>query len=314
MHTLTLLMDNSVNIYFDKIQTFLPLLHRPRFTEKYLRHPEQLDFLSTESSLVLHGMLALSARFSSSPYFEGLPPMERGRRFADRAKRIYYSAMRSIVEPNLQYLQACIMLAFYLYSDGPDSQGWLIIGMCSRLAYDLGLNKIDNTRYHQSRLVSAQEWSVQEELRRAWWCVWELDTFASAIACRPPTIDRTKMEVKLPVSDEQWFEDAPLESNMINPDPLDAWHSLRDCPNQDERAWFLLTNFLLLLAHSLGNQRTPDSQLIEDMETAVACYALLLPPHFHLGAGALVFNSQSFAKSNWIIATNIMLQGLVHIQ
>lgn len=256
-------------------------------------------------------MLALSARFSSSPLFDGIKPPQRGDRFGQRAKAIYDNSIRAIRQPNLRYLQGCILLAFYLYSCEPDSQGWLVIGACSRLAYDLGLNKIDDDYQSDSaaRTISNLEWSEREELRRAWWCVWELDTFASAIACRPPTIDSSKMQVLLPVSDHTWFANVPVESAIIDPNPLVAWQTLRGCPNQDERAWFLVINFLLLIAYDLGQQKKPDPQRTKDIEAAVACYTLLLPPQFHLDSGSILFNSEHFRRSNWIISTNIMLQG-----
>lgn len=305
------LIDELIEIYFEKVHHFLPLFHKPRFLETYVLNQKvgdkRYENASLETSLILHGILALSARFSSSPHFNGTLPVQRGEAFGERAKAVYGEALRTLREPTLQYLQGCVLLGFYLYSSEPDSQGWMIIGMCSRIAYDLGLDKVDANRRDQN--LCSKEWSMREELRRAWWCVWELDTFASAIACRPATIDRMKMHVQLPVSDQAWFADNPIESAIIDPDPLSAWHTLRNCPNQDERAWFLLTNFLLLVAHDLGQQRKPDPQLIEDIESAVACYALLLPPRFHLNSGSIFFDSEHFRNSNWIISTNIMLQG-----
>ncbi|RFU27357.1 hypothetical protein B7463_g8981, partial [Scytalidium lignicola] len=272
---------------------------------------QHYNTLSLETSLILHGILALSARFSSSPEFDGILPAQRGEPFGRRAKAIYDESIHTLQQPTLRYLQGCILLAFYLYSSEPDSQGWLVIGMCSRLAYDLGLNKVDETNLNeqQSRDICNREWSMREELRRAWWCVWELDAFASGIACRLPTIDRTTIQVLLPVSDKAWFADSPVQSAMIDPNPPRAWHTLRDCQNQDERAWFLVINFFLLLTHGLVQQKRPDPQQIRDVEAAVACYGLLLPPQFHLGSGSLLFSSENFRKSNWIILTNIMLLG-----
>ncbi len=140
-----------------------------------------------------------------------------------------------------------------------------------------------------------------------------MDTFASAISCRSHTIDRTKAAVKLPVSDENWFADIPVESVVIDPDPLQAWHCLKDCPNQDERAWFLLSNYLLLIAHDLGQLRRPSPEDIENIEKAVACYVLVLPPRFHLDSDSepILFNSENFAQCNWIVCTNVMIQGYV---
>lgn len=50
------------------------------------------------------------------------------------------------------YLQGLITLAFYLYATEPDSQGWLLIGTCARLAYALELDKLDE----DSEAVQAQ--------------------------------------------------------------------------------------------------------------------------------------------------------------
>ncbi|OAL27572.1 hypothetical protein AYO22_03476 [Fonsecaea multimorphosa] len=313
------LVNELVEIYFDKVQSFLPLFHKHRFVETYLSTNSQInrryDTLSGETALILHGMLALSARFSSSPKFDGILPAQRGEPFGRRAKAIYDHSIHTLQQPTVRYLQGCILLAFYLYSSGPDSQGWLVIGMCSRLAYDLGLNKVDETNLNeqQSQDACKREWSMREELRRAWWCVWELDAFASGVACRPPTIDMTRFQVLLPVSDEAWFADCPVQSVTVDPDPLHAWCTLRDCQNQDERAWFLVINFVMVLAHGLLlQQKKPDPQQIRDIETAVACYGLILPPQFHLGSGSILFNPQSFRKSNWIILTNLMLQTRKH--
>jgi Fungal specific transcription factor domain len=256
-------------------------------------------------------MLALSARFSTSPYFKDVPPLIRGEKFAEKAKALYHESLCTIQHPTLEYLQSCTLLAFYLYLSGPDSQGWLIIGLCSRLAYDLGVDKVDQKSDDSADLINPLDWRRREELRRVWWSIWELDTFASAISCRSHTIDRAKAAVKLPVSDETWFADTPVVSVIIDPDPMHAWYSLRDCPNQDERAWFLLINYLLLIAHDLLQQQNPKPEDIQTIEKAVACYVLLLPPRFHLDSDteSISFDSENFVKYNWIMCTNIMIQG-----
>lgn len=266
--------------------------------------------LDMETSFVLHGMLALSSRFSRSSFFQDLPSADRGKQFGTKAIAIYHASLRSFGKPTLRYLQGCILLAFYLYSSGPDSQAWLMVGTCSRLAYDLGLNKVDEqVDDGASCPLSPHEWSDKEELRRAWWGVWEMDTFASAVSCRPHTIDSTKMEVKMPVSDCSWFADSPIQSTIIDPDPLKAWYCLRNCENQNEWAWFLVINYLLVVACNMGQERTHDPQKVQDIENAVACYALLLPQRFHLQSGSLTFSPTDFVRSNWIISTNIMLEG-----
>ena len=258
-------------------------------------------------------MLALAARFSTIPSFGNLLQTDRGCEFAKSAQNVYYESLRSIKTPTIGYLQGCTLLAWYTYLSGPDSQGWLLIGTCVRLAHDLGVNKVDSVVNGESYLTTANGWQQEEELRRVWWSIWELDTFASAIGCRPHAIDPTRTAVRLPASDAAWFAGEPVESVLVDTDPLHTWHCLRDCPNQDERAWFLVVNHLLLAACELSQQRAPSQQKIEDLEKAISCFDLLLPPQFHLESafGDLYFNPENFTRCNWILATNIMLQGWV---
>lgn len=264
--------------------------------------------MDLKSSLLLNCVLALAARFSKSLYFDGTPVLEKGAQFGRQAADLYYDSLRApLHRPSLEHLKGCILFAFYLYVSGPSNEGWLVIGTCTRLAYEMCLHRtdIDCLNYTSE---SAAEWSHKEEMRRVWWSIWELDTFSSAIACRPHALDRHSCMVKLPVSDETWFADQKVESVIIDPDALHTWHALRDCGNQDERAWFLVCNYLLLIAHDIGQQYFVDAAKIADIASALACYSLLLPERFHVtdsfhAAGATV------AQHNWILATNIMLQG-----
>ncbi|KAH3638273.1 hypothetical protein KXW27_006942 [Aspergillus fumigatus] len=155
-----------VDLWFDRVQSFLPLLHRPRFQSQF----------------------ATDTGVTSSKY-HGLGWEHRGDQFAQRAKAIYEASLPRLKAPTLVYLQGLITLAFYLYATEPDSQGWLLIGTCARLAYALELDKLDeDSEAVQAQMGLPEEWSMQEERRRAWWCIWELDAFAAAIAWNPQYI------------------------------------------------------------------------------------------------------------------------------
>lgn len=251
----------------------------------------------------------MAARFSDSPYFADTPFPERGEPFAKRAKRLYESSIPHLRSPTLIYLQGLTVLAFYLYAMEPNPQGWVLIGICSRLAYELELDKIDeDPAINKTQMSRTEEWSRQEERRRTW-CIWELDGFAAAIACRRPTIDKRNMQVMLPVSDETWFSNVPVESAIIDPIPTKAWQTLGKCKNQDVRAWFLIAHFLLLSAHDLAQSKRSSKQDVNTLETAVSCFFLMMPSEFNLSSPSLSFTNRTYQRSNWIISMNIMLQG-----
>ncbi len=260
--------------------------------------------------------MSLAARFSNSAYFAGIRPPQRGVLFAKEAQSIYADATRlqgDGFSPSLPYLQGCILLAFYHNTNASNSFGWTLTGVCSRLAYDLGIDLVDENLCDQADSTNsypntAADWVLREELRRAWWSVWELDTFASTVARRPYTIDRAKMYVLLPVSDECWFNEQPVASAPMGHTPETAWRSLQGSPNQDERAWFLIANFLMSLAYDLKATKVVSFHSKAEMESALDCLSLALPVQFRTTACSFVFSDSTFARSNWIITTNIILQ------
>jgi hypothetical protein len=147
----------------------------------------------------------------------------------------------------------------------------------------------------------------KEELRRAWWLVWELDTFASIMFRKPFAIDRKRIAVKLPISDEARFSEVDVESAEIIATSRHTWRSLQAKANQDARAWFLLASHYMPSIYD-GLQReelTMEDKLM--LENEVACFKMALPPALRLYTEPMDFSDGTFAKCNWVIAMHIML-------
>ena len=263
--------------------------------------------------MILNGIMSLSARFSLSPYWGNTTPTERCEAFAQKAKSIVTEASaQEDRAPTLSYLHGCILLAFYHHTNSPSSFGWMLSGVCVRLAYDLGLNYVDEdlmgaVESDRSPWASPEAWVEREEKRRAFWSVWELDAFPSTMSRRPYAIDRNTIQVLLPVSDEHWFALEPIESAFVGRTPATAWKSLQASPNQAERAWFLVANSLMALASDMAEQSGVLPQAKEEMESVLSCFALSLPEQFRVTLNPPIFNGRTFVRSNWIMATNIML-------
>ena len=297
-----------LNLFFDKIQAWVPVLHPPRFRARYEKYllveGDVMKGLSVDESLLFYSMFALSARFSTHPKFAAVAPNKRGLEFANRA-RDFYSKARSLRSPSLTYLQGCVLLANYFYTSGPTHQGWTLIGVCVRLAYDLELSEIDDEDWTPTSPVDHVE---KEELRRVWWAVWELDTFASTVSINPYSIDRKRMAVELPISDEAWSAEIDIPSAQLNNLPGQSWRSLQGCKNQDERAWFLVANHFMATVHDRLQQRqdlSPDEKLT--MENEICCFKLALPASLRLDAETLNFTPSTFTRCNWVIGTHLML-------
>jgi hypothetical protein len=159
------LAEELVALYFTKIQSWLPMLHRPRFYKTFISGERPLQDLSLDAALLCNGMLALAARYSGSNHLADMPPVDRGTEFAAQAAHLYKLRMTD-EPPTLLYLQGCILLAFYMYSMGPCPRGWLLTGTVVRMAYELDLHLIDEDGGDG---LMVEEWVVREEQRRAWY-------------------------------------------------------------------------------------------------------------------------------------------------
>lgn len=298
-----------VDTFFMKVQVWLPIFHQPRFYKRYIvpngDSIQPLVGLSIEEALIFHCIFALSARFSDHIYFKDMTIEDRIRRFGEHSETLYHRA-RAIEVPTLQYLQGCILYSFYYYTNVPNSRGWLLAGVVLRLAFDLELNRIDEDG---GQGLTNEQWVYREERRRAWWLVWEIDAFGSTLFSRPYGIDMREVSVLLPVSDETWFAEIPVASVLLDPRPTVAWKVLQGSENQDERAWFLVGNYLMTLAHTLPRRtRGFLSQELQELGAVLTCFRLCLPQHFHLETG-FIFDSKSFVKNNWIISTHVITLG-----
>ncbi|KAH7018792.1 hypothetical protein EDB80DRAFT_869483 [Ilyonectria destructans] len=278
------------DLYFQRVQAFLPLFHRPTFYQDYVDDEigTKSENLSEDLAIILYAMMALSARYHPSPYYGDAPSKHRGVRFAERAQAIYderSNANRQELK-SLRWLQGCILLSFYNQACKPKGAA----------------------TPKSSIVCDMQQWIRQEERRRAWWSIWELDCFNAVTYRCPPRIDRKNMHVFLPVSDTAWFNGSPMGSSLFSADVMLTWKCLRDSPNRDEYAWFLIGNYILIMAHELGQQRTSSCESIDILEMVLSSFALLFHEVFSDSTGRLAFSESTYARNNWLIFTRLSIQ------
>ena len=306
-----------IDLYFVHVQPWLPLLHKPSFLSHYTTQQRDgryaLDNLLIEERLILLCVFALAARYSNSTALVNIEPLSRGERFGKMAKAMYDQA-RNLESPSLPYLQGCILLSVYCYTSGLSTQGWIAVGVCVRLAYELELSEMDyddedGGSEHidcQNGYLSAS-WK-KEEKRRAWWLVWELDTFGSILSRRPFAIDRRRMKVMLPISDDDWVSGRNTPSSILKSNVGEAWKSIDGTVNQDARAWFLVANHMVGCIHELIQRREGISET--DMlllNNDLSCFKLSLPSSLDLNSVQPVLGAEPSARDNWVLGMHLML-------
>ena len=303
-----------VSIHFQRIQPWLPLLHKPKFmsrlAEKMQGQPDPLSCLDTDEALLLSSIFTLSCRFLSQGERGGHSTKVWIDVCAHYARQCYKDA-RNIENPTLAYLQGCILLAFHYYTSGLSSQGWILVGVCLRLTDELGLARIDSEVNAEAAHL---EWAEQEERRRAWWLVWELDVFGSSVCQRSFSTEWRRASVKLPVRDDFWFACQETDSPRLPRRLGSIWLVLDSLSRKDGRTWFLLANLLHACAQEYLQQE--DGVSIEDrtvLQNEINCLKLALPSFFDLTNQPMDTDELHHSNRNWVIGTHLLLSSSTYI-
>ena len=232
------------------------LFHRPSFWEKI--H----DILSAvQVQALLAAMMAYAARFyqnDNNSGINGITDMHHHPGyFLDLALQFVDDALRECGQetPPLCILQALIITEYCQLTGGVRGKAWRSLGICIRLAYELNLHVVDAVSSGDATKVDKVRWGIDEEKRRAWWAIWEMDIFASTIRRCPTGINQMHIETLLPVEDEDWFQNRPQQSCFLERDVVYTWKSLQKCGNESPKAWYIVINSLMQEARHLSSPR-----------------------------------------------------------
>lgn len=328
-----------VEVYFESIQPEFPLLHRPSLLKSLYS-----GSLLTErhSSLLLNALFALAAKFTDdlrvhsfdlsllqclssaeSPgtaHTRKTSRRERGRGFSRRAGELFQATTHEYEnleldanmadKPSILLIQGAILLSYAELSRGAVHRAHSLISKCVRAAYDAGLDRIDSAEnlqsvdpilYHQTT-----DWR-KEELRRAWWCIWELESFVCNILCRTQITNLTNCQTNLPMDDLDWFEGTETPSHFL-PSSFEQWSRLDiESPRISILAHRIVAlHFLLAIVGLEGKESSDLSASYSEIERCATIWRKWLSPEFK--SLTQVQDSpdylDSFNKRLWIYVIN----------
>ncbi|KAG5806315.1 hypothetical protein H9Q74_007403 [Fusarium xylarioides] len=139
-------------------------------------------------------------------------------------------------------LQALILVTHWLLVQGVGGRASRYLGICVQSAYQLNLHLIDAGQSSEESTSDATRWCQDEERRRAWWAIWDMDVFSSVIGRCPVSIDWSLNETFLPAEDERWIRSEPQESCYLNYNMAKRWKTLSASGNKSPRAWLTVVN------------------------------------------------------------------------
>jgi hypothetical protein len=259
-----------IKTYFENMVA-ISLLHEPKFHEKINKIES-----ASQVHAMLAAMLAYAARFyptgDDSPdigFEETNSTHRQAAHFLNLALVYIDDALKECGDeaPPLCILQALIISTHCQLTQGVRGKAWRSLGMCVRLAYELNLHLVDGEDVKDIGEVDPNEWCDNEEKRRAWWAIWEMDVFASTIRRTPTAVDWSQIETFLPVEDKYWFQNQPRPSCFMESDPIYRWKALQECGNQSSKAWFLVINSLMKEAQMISSPRgVPYTHQLDDRQ------------------------------------------------
>ncbi|KAK2488241.1 hypothetical protein H9L39_02168 [Fusarium oxysporum f. sp. albedinis] len=178
----TLLVDN----YFDRIHWFILVFHQDDFRKKFqdLYHYIHLSSGPNAPSRGIGSIAVLLAVFATSLHHIGakesklkshnIDPQE----LKDRILAVLKLRFLDIVSRgSLEAVQFCVLLASYYLYHGEPGMAWPLSGSGLRIAQALNLHRKMTTRDPSDQALNQQ---IQNR-KRAWWAVYEIDTFCSML-------------------------------------------------------------------------------------------------------------------------------------
>ncbi|KAK0194822.1 fungal-specific transcription factor domain-containing protein [Armillaria mellea] len=298
------LMRSLINLYFERVNFLLPLLHRPTFETSI---SEKLHLKDQKFANVVIFVCAVASKYSDDPrvLFEGHQSAQSsGWKWVHQVLSTLSLSVRPSTLYDLQFL--CLFAQFMLGSSAP-YLCWTLAGIGLRVAQDAGV--------HQRRGRDSPNTVEGELWKRGFWCLLFIDRVASSHFGRPCALHEEEIDVELPVEcDDQYWIHADPEKAFKQPtgQPSDISHF-----NTLLRLSHLLQTCLRTLylmeksKRSFGLLRQDwDQQVAAELDTSLDNWFDSIPEHLRWDPNQV--NSTHFNQSAFLYILYFQLRILIH--
>ncbi|PIG69122.1 hypothetical protein AARAC_011694 [Aspergillus arachidicola] len=179
-----------IRVFFDIARDANPIFSKERFLRRYQDSLCSQDLITT--------MAIIATKLTHSAGSDGGPDLDAGLESILSSSLVEDDWVGDALSLD-QFRKACI-LAFYEFHQFPGHHSWLRIGRVTRMAYRIGLDRLDQIRslYPDWRMVSDED---NQEWRALWWCIYRLDTYSNLALGTPYQIDDTVINTFLTCSE-----------------------------------------------------------------------------------------------------------------
>lgn len=236
------LITHLCEVFFTHLGCNFPFLQRDRFlrdlSDKQVE-PILVDAVcALAARFSLHPLLATNQSQPNEPLTGSTPESKHARQGHLFAQRAMCAIVNAFSCPTLAVVQACLLLAYEEFGSNRDSGLWMYLGICIRMAQDLGLQKLEGMKYKygcvgltpksvkagqmnkfngsgieepidstgtsgsQGETSTEHEHAKQRERVDSFWSIFFLDRVISSGTGRPVTLRDDDIEIYFPLQSE----------------------------------------------------------------------------------------------------------------
>ncbi|KAI5890058.1 uncharacterized protein SCHCODRAFT_02690076 [Schizophyllum commune H4-8] len=271
------LLHQLVNLYFDNVNMFFPMLHRPTFDKQLYSMDHARD---TGFACIVLLVCAIGSRYSDDPRVKADPHASKHSAGWHYFSQVEMVRKPMIIPPKLHDIQIHCLSIFFMYAASMvvGLHVWTRIGVAIRFAQDAGA--------HRRR--TRKKITIEDELwNRCFWTLVGFDRIFSAILGRACAIQDEEFSIRYPmeVDDDYWDP----------PDPALAWKQPPGKPAVSSTfvAWIKLTRIMEMTLRTIYTiNRTQlfagvieegwERQVIAELDSALNKWQGALPEHLRL--------------------------------
>jgi hypothetical protein len=196
-------IERLFDLYFQWSHSFYIVFSRNHFLADFYSGKEKYC-----SPLLVNAILAYACHFSDEPQARTEPANLRtvGDHFFAEARRLLHEDE----SPSLTTTQALCVMALREPSTGRDSSGFMYMGMCMRMAIELGLHL--NNEASQALRLTEEEIQVR---KITFWGSFTLDTVWSICIGRISQLPRAAITLDKPAPDKDSGNRAPVNHSFL---------------------------------------------------------------------------------------------------
>ncbi|GFF46738.1 hypothetical protein IFM46972_08116, partial [Aspergillus udagawae] len=164
--------------FFDIMQDANPIFSKERFLRRYQSSLCNQDLITT-MAIITAKLTHFAVSDDGSNLDAGLDSLLSSSLLEDNLTGD---------APSLDQFRKAYILALYEFHQFPGHQSWLRIGRVTRMAYRIGLDRLEQVRalYPDWSIVSEED---TQEWRALWWRIYRLDTYSNIASGTPYLID-----------------------------------------------------------------------------------------------------------------------------